>query len=133
MIIMVMGINVPLYNLHSKMVHELPEKFRKSILIMDYNFSKLSKYTEKELITLLGKMNFVIDYKNSIMKDIMNSRRLFDTRYVEYLNRLVDKYMYNKGKNLLIENFGNIYNKKDVIDSICGLTYRKEKNGIEYK
>ena len=133
MIVMVMGINVPLYNLHSKMVHELPEKFRQSILIKDYNFSELSKYTEKELITLLGKMNFVIDYKNSIMKDIMNSRRLFDTRYVEYLDRLVDKYMYIKGKNLLIENFGNIYNKKNIIDSICGLTYRKEKSEIEYK
>ena len=115
------------------MVHELPEKFRQSILIKDYNLSELSTYTEKELITLLGKMNFVIDYKNSIMKDIMNSRRLFDTRYVEYLNRLVDKYMYIKGKNLLIEIFENIYNKKDVVDSICGLTYRKEKNGIEYK
>ena len=63
----------------------------------------------------------------------MNSRRLFDTRYVEYLDRLVDKYMYIKGKNLLIENFGDTYNKKDIIDSICGLTYRKEKNGIAYK
>lgn len=78
----------------------------------------MPKASNKELITIFGKIVYKSITSKLLSEFIDNTRSMIDIGYCNHTNRLINELFYNLGKQYIEEHFNGQDGKKDVIGYI---------------
>ena len=90
----------------------------------------ITKASNKEVITVFGKLVYSKSITSKLLSDFIDRTRLMiDVGYCNHTNRFVNELFYNLGKQYIEDHFDGQDGKKNVIGYIENFGKDNERNG----